>query len=271
MKTKHFTLLALAVSAMFSLASCNNFADDDVLSFDNQTLIGQTIPTVSAEQRITADSAATTGTVAYTAPVAMTVRCTAGNVELAENGNGFSYTLPALSGNTRDIEFYLEPAVRTKYAGYGYYAYPIRLRQYGSQTQYKSADELVTYVDKVDINDQWYAKGTVVSVSAIETDSYPIGKYPVNPQLFYDRGAMPGLSEEQCPSNLDEKFMTVTVAIDGQNVKFLVNDLARDSFLDDLAGKLRTGAEVEISLYRASWNGAFGGIVNVNPPAVFIL
>lgn len=266
---KHFiTLLTLVVSAMMSFTACNTFNDDNVLSYDGQTLVEQTVPTVSADQRIIVNESGT-GTVAYTASVAMDVRCTASNVILSNNGNGFSYTLPTLSGPTRDIEFYLEPTVRTKYSGYGYYAYPFRLRQYGTYTQYKSAGELTSFIDKVDINDQWYAKGIVVAVGSIEEDTYPISKYPVNPLFFYDRGAMFSASEQECPSNLGEKFVTVTVAIDGQNVKFLVNDLARDIFLDAFVSSLHPGAEVEISLYRASWNSTFGGIINVNPFAFY--
>jgi hypothetical protein len=201
----------------------------------------------------------------------MIARCTANGATVSVNGSSLSYSLPAIGSvsRTRDIECYLEPAVRTKYAGYGYYSYPIRIRQYGNITQYKTADELTSFIDKVEINNQWYAKGTVVAVSNMEEDTYPIGKYPVNPQLFYDRGAMPSISESECTSNLSEKFVTVTVAIDGQNIKFLVNDLARDNYLDYFAASLRTGAEVEISLYRASWNSDFGGIINVNPFAFF--
>ncbi len=284
MKTNLFFLLAMAISASFAFTACDNFDEDKILQSDEQTLIEQNVPSVSAEQRIAVHNAgAVSGNIPYNADALMNARCTANGAEISASGNSISYRLPAIASVpkvidganqtvtlTRDIECYLEPSVRTKYTDYGYFAYPIRIRQYGSYTQYLTADDLTSFTDKVDINDQYYAKGTVVAVSGIEEDGYPLGKYPVNPTFFYDRGAMPSKSEKECKSNLNEKFVTVTVAIDGKNIKFLVNDLARDSYMDAFAASLHTGAEVEISLYRASWNQYFDGIININPFAFFV-
>ena len=286
MKTKLFSILALAIGASLTLTSCNDLSNDNVLSFDGETQIAQTVPSISGtQQRIKVETAARTeATVSFNADALVAAYTAADCLNLENTTNAFTYTLDAIKAVerevngerstvtlTRDIELYLKPVVPTKYNNYGYFAYPIRIRQYGSMTQYVTADKIKNYADALDFSDQYYLKGTIVSVGSVETDGYPITKYPVNPQYFYDRGAMPSYSDSQCPSNLSEDFVTVTLDVNGQQVKILVNDLARDNFLTEFASSLRTGSTVEVSLRRAKYDGTFGGLVNINPFAYFTL
>ena len=274
--------LMLIVALAFITVSCN-VNDDDVLSFDNETKIGQNVPNTTAQQNVRINAAGeTAGQLGYTSDATLNAYSANPAVTIENNLGSFNYKVSAISPAkktidgkeqsvrlTRDIEVFLKPVQRTKIAGYGYYTYPIHLRQVGDYTQYMSADKLKAYSDAINLSDQCYAKGKVVSVSGIEMDTYPITKYPVNPQFFYDRDAMPAYSDAECAANLGEKYVTVTLNIDGENIKFLVNDLARDNFLDTFASSLKVGSTVEVSLLRASYNSDFGGIINVNPLAFF--
>ena len=281
MKTKHFFIIAI-VSLI--AASCNNLANDNVLSYDGTTAIEMTTPDVSAGQwNIVNTDKQVNGDIGYTSTASLTAfggyDCFS---NVAATGNSVAYTLDAIKETektindekvkvtlTRDVFIWLK-SVNVKYMNYGYFNYPIKVRQYGSYTQYVAAKELKSFNDKKDKDDQYYAIGTVANVSEIETDSYPVTKYNVNPQYLYDRGAMPSISDAECPANLSEKFMTITVTIDGENVKFLVNDLARDNFLDTLRSKIKSGDTVEISLMHANYDNTFGGIINIDPFAIFV-
>jgi len=281
MKTKLFFIIAIV--SLFAV-SCNNLANDNVLSYDGTTAIEMTTPDVNAEQWSVVNSDnLVNGNISY---ISTTSLMAFGGYNffsnIAATGNNVAYTLDAIKETekningetvkvtlTRDVFVWLK-SVNVKYMNYGYFNYPIKVRQYGSYTQYVTPKELKSFNDKKDKDDQYYAIGTVASVSEIETDSYPVTKYNVNPQYLYDRGAMPGISDTECPANLSEKFMTVTVSIDGENVKFLVNDLARDNFLDTLRSKIKSGDTIEISLMHANYDNDFGGIINVDPFAVFV-
>lgn len=276
-------IVIIAVSAWMA-TSCNNLANDNVLSYDSTTAIEMVTPDVNAEQwNVVNSDKQVNGNISYTSTANLLAfggyDCFS---EVTATGNNVAYTLDAIKETnkaingetvkvtlTRDVFIWLK-SVNVKYMNYGYFNHPIKVRQYGSYTQYATPKELKSYNDKKDKDDQYYAIGTVVSVSEIETDSYPITKYNVNPQYLYDRGAMPSISDAECPANLSEKFMTVTVTIDGENVKFLVNDLARDNFLETLRGKIKSGDTVEISLMHANYDSDFGGIINVDPFAVFV-
>lgn len=283
MKTKLFTIIATLVAIAAIFATSCNVTDDNILSYDNETRIETVVPTTDAAQFVAVNNAdEVTGTVTFTSDTQLAASAAYSDIVTIENGaSNFKYTLKAIPDTekevngvketvrlTRDIKVYLRPAVVTKYRNYGYYAYPVRIRQYGTYTQYVNPENIETFIDKKDVNEQYYLIGKVLSVGSVETDTYPISKYPVDPQLLYERGAMPGLSEEQCPSNLSEAFCTLTLDCGGKHVKVLVNDLARDKFVENLAGTIKTGDEVEVSLLCASYNKEFGGIVNVMPQAV---
>ena len=275
--------IIFAVFAALSLTACNNLEDENVLAYDGETLVSDVVPTAQCTNLIIANAAGGNGSVTYTANAPLSASSASPFVSIT-NGNGnFAYSLSAIKPVereldgvktkvtlTRDIAMYLNPEARTKYRNYGYYTYPIVIRQYGEVTQYLHVANIPNFVDNKDFSDQYYLLGTVKGVSSIETDTYPISKYPVNPQYFYDRGAMPALSDEQCPTNLSEKFMTVTLDIDGTTVKVLVNDLARDTYIDNLAATLKTGDTVEIALMHAKYDANYNGIIDVNPFAFVI-
>ena len=276
MKTKLFNI-AIIIAIIASVTSCD-IANDNVLNYDGETAVSAKVPSVQCTNFIVAKATSATGNVSYTADVPMNVYSASGCITVTNTDGSFTYTLQditpvekEINGEkkdvtlTRDLTVYLAPATRTKYRDYGYYTYPVRIRQYGSHTQYISADEITSFNDKLDFNDQKYLLGKVVSVGSIETDSYPIVKYSVNPQYFYDRGAMPSLSDEQCPTNLSEKFVTITLDVDGKNIKILVNDLARDSFMESFTANLKTGTVVEVSLEHARYDANFGGLIDINP------
>ena len=102
MKTKHFFIIAI-VSLI--AASCNNLANDNVLSYDGTTAIEMTTPDVSAGQwNIVNTDKQVNGDIGYTSTASLTAfggyDCFS---NVAATGNSVAYTLDAIKETEKTI------------------------------------------------------------------------------------------------------------------------------------------------------------------------
>lgn len=193
-----------------------------------------------------------------------------GIVDTKDSCNIISFTLtkPDEDVFTRDMEFYVDIYASDDnwgiigFGDYGCFYHPIHIRQIGPKgTRYLTGEEYLSIVDNEgrwphDLIDSWsnwtYLQGKVEEVG----DIYQSPK---------DVMVRNGLQLAQQVSCFD---LTVRTD-DNVLVKIRVNELTKDSILTQLRSSLKKGDVIESGLFRACFDKAYGGFVDITALEVF--
>lgn len=148
---------------------------------------------------------------------------------------------------TRDLTIFVTPWEMQRIAGFGYFYYPIQVRQRGEEgTLYLSAEDLKDY-DGVSIGDwdggsnQHYILGTVKSISGVKPYD---GIYSQAIGGYYDFPLSRGAVDQTKPLDLEARNMVVTV--DGVDVSLLVAWYKAYNLVSKM--NVKAGDKVEVNI-----------------------